>query len=106
MDHLNVVREAIRNAATLDDLLIVLNETVPALLNADEREILSTEFCDLPIYGGNEPHNTTGVWSWDSGRKIVGDCLPFRIVVRGEEAAPAPATAQTVVVTRHAALVA
>jgi len=85
MDNLNVVKEAIRNAATLDDLLIVLNETVPALLSGDEREILAAEFCELPVYGGDEPTNTTAVWSWDSGRKIVGSSLPFSIVARGSE---------------------
>lgn len=83
MNNLNVVREAIRNAATLDDLLIVLNET--ALLNADEQEILAAEFCDLPVFGGNEPHDTTEVWSWDANRKIVGASLPFSIVARGAE---------------------
>jgi len=85
MGNLNVVREAIRNAETLDDLLIVLNETVPALLNVDEREILASEFCDLPVYSTDYPTDTTEVWSWDSGRKIVGSSLPFHIVVRGEE---------------------
>lgn len=85
MDNLDVVREAIRNAATLDDLLIVLNETVPALLNEDEREILTADFCDLPVYSAEYPADTIEVWSWDSGRKIVGASLPFSIVARGAE---------------------
>jgi hypothetical protein len=84
MDNLNVVREAIRNATTLDDLLIVLNETVP-ILNEDEREILAAEFCDLPLYSNDYPTDTREVWSWDSGRKIVGSSLPFSIVARGSE---------------------
>lgn len=33
--------------------------------------------CDttsLPTFGGNEPENTQGVWSWDETHMIVGTC--------------------------------
>jgi hypothetical protein len=30
--------------------------------------------CDLPTYGGEEPVDTLGVWSWDKTRLLVGAC--------------------------------
>jgi hypothetical protein len=29
---------------------------------------------DLPTYGGPEPADTQGVWSWDKHRLLVGTC--------------------------------
>ncbi len=28
----------------------------------------------LPVFGGIEPKNTAGIWSWDDTRLIVGSC--------------------------------
>ena len=37
----------------------------------------------LPTYGGDEPRNTLGVWSWDATRLIVGTCAAdMRIIDR------------------------
>lgn len=40
---------------------------------------------DLPVFGGDEPTHTLGVWSWDAERVIVGD-LPgeLEIISRAE----------------------
>lgn len=32
------------------------------------------DWSSLPTFGGDEPHNTQGVWSWDEGRVLVGSC--------------------------------
>lgn len=37
----------------------------------------------LPTYGGDEPDDTTGVWSWDDDSLIVGAAAPYRLVPRG-----------------------
>ena len=38
------------------------------------------EMCELPTFGGEEPSNTEGIWSWDKARMIVGTCADdFRI---------------------------
>lgn len=29
---------------------------------------------NLPTFGGKEPADTCGVWSWDETRQIVGTC--------------------------------
>ena len=63
--------------AGLEDLLAAMRQADPALGNTT----------DLPVFGGAGPDDTTGVWSWDEGRLIVGTCSDdFRIVSRTEYA--------------------
>lgn len=31
------------------------------------------DMCDLPKFGGKEPKDTMGIWSWDENRLLVGD---------------------------------
>lgn len=33
------------------------------------------DWTGLPTFGGAEPNNTSGVWSWDETRLMVGTCL-------------------------------
>ena len=49
-------------AATLDDLLTSM------LAGAE------ADWDSLPVFGGGEPHDTRGVWSWDETRLIAGTC--------------------------------
>ena len=68
------------NATTLDDLLEILTD--------DSTEIDSDEMVALPTFGGGEPDNTLGVWSWDETRLLVGSCSDdYEIVDRSEWAA-------------------
>lgn len=30
------------------------------------------DWTDCPTFGGSEPDETSGIWSWDEGRLIVG----------------------------------
>lgn len=48
----------------LDGLLIAMREGWPSIKNWDS----------LPTYGGVDPDDTHGVWSWDASRLIVGSC--------------------------------
>lgn len=60
-----------------------------ALLNAlRSGEIGEREYdawTSLPTFGGDEPADTTGVWSWDADRLLVGEGrADLQIVPRGE----------------------
>lgn len=50
--------------ATLDELLDQLRDG----------RIADDDMADLPTFGGAEPGDTQGVWSWDAARLIVGTC--------------------------------
>lgn len=54
---------AITSATCLEDLLRAL--LLPGIEDVD--------WSDLPVFGGPEPHDTTGIWSWDETRLLVGD---------------------------------
>lgn len=56
----------IRNAHNLDELL--------AALRAHGNELNCREMTHLPTFVGEEPSNTSGVWSWDESRLLVGTC--------------------------------
>lgn len=41
------------------------------------------DWSDLPTFGGEEPPDTSGIWSWDAAHMLVGGCLDeLEIVVR------------------------
>jgi hypothetical protein len=66
----------IRAATDLESLLAVLRTY----------ELRERRWTNLPTFGGAEPRDTTGVWSWDATRLLVGTCAAdLRIVARGEE---------------------
>lgn len=45
------------------------------------KEFDEKAMCDLPTFGGSEPEDTMGVWSWDETHMIVGES-DFEIVKR------------------------
>lgn len=53
--------------------------TTPPTLDA-LYEILTTttdhglDWTELPTFGGEEPADTAGIWSWDATRLLVGTC--------------------------------
>jgi len=68
---------ALRNAANLDDLL----EQLQALTDEQAGEVEAT-LTDLPTYGGAEPRDTYGIYSWDEGRLLVAEDGEWMIVER------------------------
>ena len=58
-------RELLNSLTSLDDLMDVLEQD--DLLDLD-----SFDWTELPTFGGKEPQNTEGVWSWDKKRVLVG----------------------------------
>lgn len=64
----------------LEGLLAAIRLDDPRVVDCDGELI-----CDLPTFGGIEPANTTGVWSWDENRLLVGDCADdLEILPRAE----------------------
>lgn len=59
---------------TLDDLLDALR--------AADRISDDTDMSSLPTFGGDEPEDTSEVFSWDAGRLLVGGQTPFEIIAR------------------------
>jgi hypothetical protein len=51
-------------AENLDDLL--------AQIKSDALDDL--DYSSLPTFGGDEPFDTRGIWSWDETRLLVGTC--------------------------------
>ena len=74
-----------RRSPSLDDLLRLLRGACGHGEACDcGRPLLSErDLTRLPTYGGAEPRTTSGVWSWDAGRLLVGTCAEdYRIVPR------------------------
>lgn len=64
------MEEFLENADDLDDLLARL-EFISE--NCDEQTESSIDYTNLPNFGGTEPDDTLGIWSWDETRLLVGD---------------------------------
>lgn len=60
---------AIHNAKNLQDLLAALRAAEAA------GEAAQIDMASLPTFGGEEPADTNGVWSWDSNNLLVGSCI-------------------------------
>ena len=56
----------------LDDLANLLNLAAGAGLDLGQR-LGEVDMCCLPTFGGDEPMDTIGVWSWDADRELVHD---------------------------------
>ena len=62
-------------------------ETLDGLLGLLRTDPEGLDWTDLRTFGGEAPADTSGVWSWDEDRILVGDGLAdLRIEDRREEA--------------------
>lgn len=72
--------------------MMTFNEEIAAATSIDavlaiitDRQFDDGDFSSLPTFGGVEPAETQGVWSWDDTRLIVGLCADdFEIVWRAD----------------------
>lgn len=75
----------ITTITTLDELLDTLT-TCPGCSAGDDETAHTCGNLDwtaLPTFGGEEPSDTGGIWSWDATRLLVGSCASdLRIVYR------------------------
>ena len=66
------------DAENLDELL----EIIKQWSDVADSEIYFKS-ASLPTFGGDEPKNTSGIWSWDETRLMTGECFSdFEIVER------------------------
>lgn len=71
-------RDSLRD---LDDVYRAMKNKDIAAMDPQHPEQWSAE---LPTFGGPEPEDTMGVWSWDESRLIVGEGDNLEIVTREE----------------------
>ena len=64
------INEKISAAADLDALLDALTSYEDGSKRLDE----VADLPGLPTFGGDEPEDTAGIWSWDADRLLVDDC--------------------------------
>tara|TARA_R110000868_G_scaffold12045_1_gene58478 strand:- start:42 stop:488 length:447 start_codon:yes stop_codon:yes gene_type:complete len=85
------INTLIAAATSLDDLADILNSH-PSLDELGDGEPRLDEVADLaglPTFGGTEPADTSGIWSWDETRLLVtGGDESFSIEERGEREDP------------------
>jgi len=87
------ITEAISNAANLTELLTALND-VGNEINRIQQDGLDAgdligdygrSVSECPTFGGDEPEDTAGVWSWDDTHLLVGEGWgSCELVARGE----------------------
>mgnify|MGYP001558570730 CR=1 FL=1 len=60
------------------------------------------DWTSLPTFGGADPGNTVGIWSWDATRLLVGLLMPLRANEQGRPGwldAPKPLPVATILET-------
>lgn len=77
------LNETIQSAKNLTDLHNVI---LAGVAQMDEQDRKNLDLSGLPTFGGAEPADTYGVWSWDANSLLVGDGAvnEWRIVSRQE----------------------
>lgn len=68
MKHWN---ETLQRATSLEDLLRMLVAIDEELEPGQTTEDVGISLTNLPVFGGQEPDNTSGVWSWDETSLLV-----------------------------------
>ncbi|WP_026332133.1 hypothetical protein [Thioalkalivibrio sp. ALE16] len=71
---------AILKAPSLDSLVEALSER----FDSTSERFQERGLVDLPNYGGDEPEDTQGIWSWDETRLLIGEGGPdeWEVVTR------------------------
>lgn len=80
---MTAINTAINTAPTLTDLCAILNrlqDACTATFACKLEEVVS--LTGLPTFGGEEPRNTAGIFSWDADRLLLADGNRWYIVAR------------------------
>jgi len=67
------------------DLVESLDELAVVLRGDEGGRLDWMDWTSLPVFGGKEPADTLGVWSWDEGRLLVGGCRSDLEIVAREQ---------------------
>jgi hypothetical protein len=62
-------QKMVDGALNLADLANILNTIGDELDDITIDQVV--DVCNLPVYGGNDPKNTSEVWSWDAENILV-----------------------------------
>ncbi|MEL6345857.1 MAG: hypothetical protein AAFV53_22290 [Myxococcota bacterium] len=62
--------------------VIPSNDPDVGMDDGDLRRAYGVDWTDIPQFGGDEPDDTVGVWSWDDERFLVGEAWEVEIVDR------------------------
>ena len=79
-----------RAPATLEALLAALSDDDGTTRYARHCGLRSSptesgiDWTELPTYGGAEPADTDGIWSWDATRLLIGTCADDLQIVERE----------------------
>ena len=74
----DTLREELQTASadaapeTLDELLVCMR--ADAMWPGAPEDEGGLDWTSLPTFGGPEPDDTNGIWSWDESRLIIGLC--------------------------------
>jgi hypothetical protein len=60
----------IDSAESLEELLAVIRD-----MEAEDPTVLDRYICDLPVFGGEDPEDTSLIWSWNETHWLVGACV-------------------------------
>lgn len=67
-ERMAMFRRMVHEAHDLDDLRAALNHADRTGWALNE---IGVDLTKLPRFGGVEPQDTTGIWSWDEGRFLI-----------------------------------
>jgi hypothetical protein len=75
--------ERIQEATSLEELLDAMREIEAECAEIGSDPQFAYDATALPVFGGAEPPDTLGIWSWDESRLLTGTCTDdMRIVPR------------------------
>lgn len=80
---MTAISTAINTAPTLTDLCAILNrlqKACTATFACKLEEVV--DLSALPTFGGEEPRNTAGIFSWDADRLLLADGKHWYTVAR------------------------
>ena len=77
---LDQAKKLIESSKSLKELLENIKTAKSCL---DDQDISNLDLTSLPTFGGVEPDETIGIWSWDKDNLLIGDG-DFEIVSREE----------------------
>ena len=61
----------VNRAESLIQLHAILNQIDVYNMDKQEPEEIVVEYSDLPTFGGDEPEDTTGIYSWDKDELLT-----------------------------------
>lgn len=68
---METMKEQIKNTHSLQELADLLNRFSLLHSDLDRQEYKNIDFSNLPLFGGDEPLDTVGIFSWDKDNLMI-----------------------------------